>query len=291
MSRRTLRALGGLVLLVALTAAGALAAAAWDIRRQSELVRLGTLKVDYVLLPGAFTSLAPFGPDFGVGSEGTVFLRAAPGLAALDAGRPPAVLKTVRPVDSLAVGKDGAVLTVSRGFLGTLGVDGEPVQGVPLPYDNARVAPSSRAGAAYLFEGAGDDFRLYRFFASGAYQVLARSDTPFVAAADSGDDVFAATASHIVKLSARGPQVLFQVPADAAFPPIVSIAVAEDGLVFFSTERKVYAVLGGSAASVVGDSGGSLRWRDGRLYVLDSRRRLLYAAHPADRSMFQATGP
>jgi len=59
--------------------------------------------------------------------------------------------------------------------------------------------------------------------------------------------------------------------------------------VFIATADRVYAALAGNAVSIVNDSGGALRWRDGRLYVLDPIRRLVYALSPADRTMFAET--
>lgn len=283
-----LKLVGAVVVVLALIAAVAVAAAVQPLRQQSELASLGSLDVEYVLLPVAFDSLGALGVDYGVASTGAVFLRTSGGLAAIESGGGPEEMEMAQPVDSLAVGQDDAMLTVAHGFLGVLGEDQRPVEGTPLPYEGARVAPSAHAGAVYLYGGGIGDFRLYRFFSDGTYELLARSKDPIVAVADTLSMVVVATPGRVVKLTSAGAQVLFQAPEDTDFPPIVSVAAAPDGLLFVSTARRVYAALGGDAFSIVGDSGGQLRWRNGRLYVLDPVRRLLYILQPASRTMFQS---
>ncbi|MDE1940143.1 MAG: hypothetical protein KGI68_14065, partial [Alphaproteobacteria bacterium] len=63
--------------------------------------------------------------------------------------------------------------------------------------------------------------------------------------------------------------------------PIRSLAVTADGVILFSTDAKVYALLGPNALSIVNNAGGTLRVRNGSLYVLDRQRKILFSLHPA----------
>lgn len=67
--------------------------------------------------------------------------------------------------------------------------------------------------------------------------------------------------------------------------PIRSLAVTDDDVVVFSTNTKVYALVGPNAVSIVNDAGGTLRVRSGVLYVLDRRRRILFSMSPASAQL------
>jgi hypothetical protein len=167
--------------------------------------------------------------------------------------------------------------------------DPASLHGFVLPYDQARVAPSVRPGVVYLFGGAPQGAqRLYRFTDAGTLNVLLDSPEPIVAAADTAQDVYAATPRMVVKLGDTAPEAVFRAPDDPAWGPIVSIAAAPDGLLFVSTPKRVYAVFRRRAVSIVNDSGGSLRLSGQSLYVLDRGRGLLYALSPASPAMFGA---
>ena len=257
-------------------------------RSLSAVAHLASLDVDYLTLPDVLRKISPVGRDFGVTSSGVVLLQSANGLTAVDTGGPSDFSGGHTVPDSFAIDVNDRMLTIAGGFLGVLDESGDPVPGVPLPYDDARLAPSAQAGAVYLFGGREGDFRLYRFIEDGSYQVLLTSSEPIVAAADSESKVYAATAGAIYVLDPGGgpSSVLFTAPADDGWGPIQSLAVGSDGLVFFSTPSRVYALAGGEALSIVNDSGGTLRTRDGKLYVLDQTRGLLYTLSPATAQMF-----
>jgi hypothetical protein len=177
------------------------------------------------------------------------------------------------------------MLTVSGGYFGMLDENGDLVQGIPLPSPDVQLAPSVHEGATYLFGKSGDHHRLYRFIDDGTLQVLLESGQPIVAAADSETAMFAATSSAILRITAGTPETLFTAPDDFA-GPIRSLAVTADGIVLFATDARVYALLGPDALSIVNDAGGSIRVRDGSLYVLDPTRQLLFRLRPASAQLF-----
>jgi len=288
-ARRRLTWTGAIALALATMLGLSLWRAAQAEARATSLSALAALKTEVVLAPRGFEALAPRGADFAVDSDRTVFLATDQGPAAFQqlAGGVER-LRTAKPLDSLAVGQDDTLITVSGGYLGVASAQGEAYEALPLPRDDLRLAPGN-GGSVYLYGGHGSDFRVYRFQSDYRYDVLAKTDAPIVGVAETGNDLLIATARHVIRLTAQGPQMVFKAPADPAFGPITSVAGSPDGLVFIATADRVYAALAGNAVSIVNDSGGALRWRDGRLYVLDPIRRLVYALSPADRTMFAET--
>jgi hypothetical protein len=259
----------------------------------ADLTHLGSLRLDVRLSPPEFATVAPTADDFGVASDGGVFLSSGRGVVEVEPGdRPGLVLGAAETgPDSLAVGADDAMPTIAKGFLGVLGDDGQPVAGVPMLCDQQRVAPSARPGAFYLLCNKDGQGFVYRFLSAGTVEKLFATDTPLVAVTDTPGDVYVATPHLVLKLGEGGSRIVFQSPSDATFPPIVSIAASSDGLLFIGTADRVYVSVGGSALSIVNDSGGSLRWRNDALYVLDRQRGMLYALSPATTAMFdQASG-
>jgi hypothetical protein len=65
------------------------------------------------------------------------------------------------------------------------------------------------------------------------------------------------------------------------------LAVTPDGLVLFSTDSKVYALLGPNALSIVNNAGGTLRQQGDVLYVLDPKRKLWFSLSPASMALFK----
>jgi hypothetical protein len=264
-------------------------------RDQTAVATIGTAHVEQILGPRVFDGLGgPIGPDFGVTSAG-----AQPPAVALSVG---GVLRVEDSLDALprtrkitvaasqpssfALDTDGTMLAVADGYLGVLDQNGVVAHSLPLAFDGMRLAPSTRPGFIYLFGGANDDFRLYRLVADGTLQVVLQSKEPIVAAADNGDDIYAATPTRILRLKAGAPDILFKTPDDFA-GPIRSLAVTDDGMVIFSTDAKVYALLGPNALSIVNDAGGFVRVREGALYVLDPARKLLFRLTPASSSLVE----
>ncbi|MCX7041693.1 MAG: hypothetical protein NT117_03185 [Gammaproteobacteria bacterium] len=254
----------------------------------AEIEVASAASVRHLLAPADFPAGA-IGEDFGVANPSTVAFMVGGRLSAaenLDAAIPHVAWIQVQGEQprSFALDADGALLAVTDAYFGLLDEQGKVGQAVPLPYPGMRLAPAQRAGAIYLFGGADGDWRLYRFLADGGLQVVLRADQPIVAVADSGKDIYAATAGVIMRIRPGTPEMLFAAPQGWQ---LRSLAVAEDGQVFFSTQDKVYALLGPNAISIVNDAGGSLRVRDGALYVLDPRRRLLFDLRPASSQLFK----
>lgn len=252
----------------------------------AQVAAIGTARVEALVWPADFDKAGgAIGPDFGVGPDGRAALAVGGRVFATRVSapaRPPLVPVQVQgdPPSSLAVDEAGDMLGVAGGFAGVMDEDGRFTQSLPLPYPTMRVAPSSEAGVVFLYGGAAGDDRLYGLIDDGRLQVLLQSSAPIVGAAGGRDAVYAATPTAVLRLKAGEPDILFRTPPDFK-GPIRSIAVGPDGLIFFSTATRVYALLGPNALSIVNDAGGSLRVRDRALYVLDPRRRLLLRVSPA----------
>jgi len=260
----------------------------WQVRRSTAITRLGTLAITYYLPPDGLAALAPVQPDFGVAGSGDIFLQTGKGLVDVAPdGETSLVHAPGRPaLTSLAIGADDAMLTVAGDYLGNLNANGVPVLGAPLPYPGARVAPSARPGIVYLFCRVPWGWRAYRFFESGTFQKLFQFDVPIVSIADTKDALYVASARLVVKVSKSGGEMVFRLPGDQPKTAITSIAASADGLLFVATRDSIYVAVGKGALTIVNDSGGEIRWRDGALYVHDPQRRLLYAIKPATAAMF-----
>lgn len=287
--RRRCRLLAAVLVMVAACVgvfAVAMAVQFTRLREETALTHLAGLRSEVLLDPAELRALGPLGADFDVAADGSVLFAAADGLheAMPGAGIATALRLPVTP-DSFAFDRGGALLVTADGFLGRIGADGGAVPGVPLPDIGARLSPSLRPGAVYLIATHLGGARLYRFFEDGRYQVLLESDRPLVAATDDREHVYAATTDMIVRLAEPQPIVMFKAP-DGEWPGIRSLAATDEGLLLFSTPEKVFALRNGVALSIINDSGGDLRVRDGRLYVLDGRRALLYSLSPASATMF-----
>lgn len=264
-------------------------------RAASAVAVVGAARVTHILGPRDFESAGTaIGSDFGVTGKAAIVFSVDDALRVVDDidSSPPRIraiaLAGSRP-ESFALDPDGTLLAVAGGYFGALDEDAHVVPAVPLPDLGMRLAPSVHKGAVYMFGGAQKDFRLYRFITDGTLQVLLDSQQPIVAAADNQRSVYAATASTIVRIEAVRPEILFRVPDGDFGGPIRSLAVTEDDLVIFSTDTMVYILLGPNALSIVNDAGGTLRLRDGALYVLDPRRRLLFSLRPASFELFAKT--
>jgi hypothetical protein len=282
------------VIVLGLLALGAafLAVDVLDDRAASAVAHLASLKLDIRLTPLSLRRLDRVGEDFGVNGSGDVFVSLGGGFGQVGAGGAGLRLAAAPggTISSLALDSAGHMLAVSDGYLGVLTSNPKSLHALVLPYEGARLAPSVRPGAVYLFGGAGGHQRLYRFTDSGGLAVLLDSEEPLTAVADTATDVYVATARRVVRLDRDGVRTVFQAPDDPAWGPLVSIALGPDGLLFVSTPSQVYAVLKRRALSIVNDSGGALRVRGDALHVLDRRRGLLYALSPATAAMFKGAG-
>ena len=288
----------GIAVLLAVGALAAIVIAglsdALEERQATALTAVGGARVEQVLGPRDFERFTKFiSADFGVAPDGAVVFLADRGLRVADPRRAPIVddiqLAASAP-DSFALDVDGTMLTVANGYFGMLDQNGELLRSIPLPYGTARLAPSVHEGAAYMFGGGPDSYRLYRFIDDGTLQILLDSELPIVAAADSEESVYAATPWTIVRVSNDTAAVVFSLREGDPAGPIRSIAATEDGLVLFSTDNKVFALLGGNTAlSIVNDAGGAIRVRNGKLYLLDPYRRLLASVSPASKALLEGS--
>lgn len=231
--------------------------------------------------------------DFGVANANTVAvlvdgrLHVAEALGAAGARVREIDVQGAQP-GSFALDAQGELLAISNGFFGALDAKGRIGEAVPLPDTDMRLAPSARAGAVYLFGGAGGEWRLYRFLADGSLQIVMQSDQQIVAVADAGEEIYVATTRAILRIRPVEPELLFAVPEGWT---LRSLAVGADGQLFFATDAKVYGLIGPDAISIVNDAGGSLRVHDDVLYVLDPRRRLLFDLRPANTQLFRELTP
>jgi hypothetical protein len=261
-------ALAAIVLLIALWTAEWIVQIV-RLRDEAALSHLAGLRSEVLLDPETLRALPPLDADFDVASDGSVLFASGGRLYETmpDSG---ATVELPLPakLQSFAFDRGGALLTVSEGFLGRVDAEGRIVSGVPLPEGEARLSPSLHPGATYLIAAYREGSRLYRFLDDGSYQALLESDQPLIAAADDRDHVYAATGGMIVRLADPKPIVVFKVPDGAAWGPIRSLTAGEDGLLLFSTRDKIFALRDGVALSIVNDSGGALRMRDGRAYSL-----------------------
>ena len=287
------RIVGWLVAVVGLAAVIALGSGLRDalaVRAATAVTAIGGARIELLLGPRDFAALGGGpGRELGVTHAGAIVFRIGPALRVVDPARAPlpatSELALSAVLDSFALDPNGTMLTVSGGFFGMVNERGELVQGVPLPAPDLQLAPSRHEGATYLFGKTGDHHRLYRFIDDGTLQVLLESEQPIVAAADSELATFAATGSTILRIKAGAPETLFTAPEEFA-GPIRSLAVTDDDIVLFATDAKIYALLGLNALSIVNDAGGTIRVRDGVLYVLDPARRLLFTLRPASAQLF-----
>lgn len=262
-------------------------------RQAYSITRIGGLEINYILGPADFVQPGTFGEDFDITSSSDLIVRFADALyqiAAAGSVTSSLPVKGAVP-QSMAVDNGDALLAVAGGYFGVFNQEGEVVQGVPLPDAEARLARSVDSGVVYLFGGKDRDQRLYRFQEEGTFQVLLESNVPIRAVADTRNAIYFATDRYIGRLDTPSPLLLFRAPTEPEWGRIVSIAVAsDDELLFFSTETRVYAWHRGVAISIINNSGGTLRLRGDKLYVLDRKRALLYSARPASRVLFREAG-
>ena len=261
-------------------------------RRQSEIEVVSTLTVDYVLDPtDARWRASPFAADFDITSSSSVVLRNGNFLYEIAHNSGDTAFSVVKvngaPVDSLAIDNDDTLLTVAGGYFGMLDSNGDAVDAVPLPMEGMRLARSALDGVIYLYGGDNSDYRLYSFADNGAFRVLVQLDEPIVAVADNQKSIYIATGTRIFRLRNQHLAQLLKASEGEIGESIVSVAATpEDDLVLFSTPSRTYGLRKGVAVSIVNNSGGALRLRGDKLYVLDPRRGLLYTLTPANGGHF-----
>lgn len=283
-ARGPLTVIGGVALAAAVLLAGQVAFTAASERKVMSVAAARIVSVRHYAGPLAIQRLGRLGRDFDATASGTLILRVENRLVALRPDGGVQVLPSKGPAaDSFALDTGDNLLTVAGGYFGRLTEAGEALPAVPLPYDDARLARSIHPGAVYLFGGRGGEQRLYRFWDTGNFEVLLASPTPILGVTDTAKAVYVAEADRVVRLDGRGAVPVFRIPSGSELGPIVSVAATADGQVLVSTASHVFAIGGGAAATLVNDSGGELRARGDRVYVLDRTRGLIYALDPAAR--------
>ncbi|HKP75600.1 MAG TPA: hypothetical protein VJT67_08660 [Longimicrobiaceae bacterium] len=195
-------------------------------------------------------------------------------------------------LDQFTVDAGGVILVVRGASLLQVTGAGALAPVAPLPDSAMRVAPSREPGFVYLLSNrdfdrddhgpdAGTTLTGSVFLLSdhdGGVRRVARLASAPVALSEGADGYYLATdeGDLIQVLGARKRRVFSLPPAypgsggEFGLTPIESIAATDDPrLIFFSTRTTVYALLGGSAVPVTRNLGGTVRWRDGVLFVLD----------------------
>lgn len=273
-ARRWVRILAALLVAVALF----VIYDAWRAREESALAANAAIEITYVGLPDTLHKLGVLAPGFDVDKEGSVLVvPGSGGLAMIDQDRD--LWREAaggRRFDSAAF--DGTtILATSGGFFGRINDQGRFDEGVPLPYNAARLFRSADPGVVYLAGGYLGEWRLYRFEEQGRYRIVLATDAEIVGAVDGNGAVWVATRARLLKLDSRGTHVAFIAPHDPPFGFISSLALTPNGDPLVATDKAVWIVNPrGEANTLINNAGGELRQLGRRTYVLDRRRELLF---------------
>jgi hypothetical protein len=235
------------------------------------------ISADYILAPTGADPLSDItSEDFDVTPDGAVLIGGETGLLALkldDGGLQAQQLADQVPGSFTSDGQ-GAMLTISDGYFGQL-ENGQFSKLVPLPYQRMRLMPSSLPAVVYLIGGEGDYAgRVYTFTDDGIARILAEVPEPVVAVCDNEHSVYLASKHALFRVNGQEIQVVMHLPDSVG--EIVSLAAApDDRAIFFSTDQETFIVSGKSAIALTRDLGGTLRERNGRLYIWSRERHLL----------------
>jgi hypothetical protein len=188
-------------------------------------------------------------------------------------------------IESFALDRGNAVLTIAAQHFGQLEDDGSSSQAFPLPSPDMKIAASAIAGHVYLFGGTGASARrLYALDEDGGIDIIAELPDPIVAVADSLVAVYVATTDVIYRLTPKNAVIRLSVKPETLGGPLYSLAASEDDkTLFFSTASQVFALQGSGAITLVDNAGGTLRWRTNRLFVWDHHRRLIFTLSASPR--------
>ncbi|MEJ8838109.1 hypothetical protein [Ramlibacter sp. AN1133] len=264
------------LLALAIVAVYGLGKTAWlaqELRASTAFSVREGIQVDRRLEAHEFAALGLTLPDFAVTDNGAFVL--STGAAIYEFGTNGAEEHRVEgpSLSSFTVDADGTVLTIAGGFLGRLDAEHRPVQAIPMPFAEARLAPGVTPGTALLYGRDTESSRLYRVHSDGRFEVLLETAKPIVAVAESRAAVYVATSVALLRMD--GNEAPSALTLDES--PVLSIAVlADDAMAFVATRNSVLVWRGGAMRSLVNGSGGMLRTRDGSLYVLDQPRGMAY---------------
>jgi len=252
---------------------------------------LDGVDVQYVITPAVASAVSDrIGFDLEVMDAGTIIVRGSDALVALDSRggfmEATTLESTTPPPDSFAVDRGPTMLVVKDRFFGLLQETGYS-QAIPLPADGMRLASSSNPGTVYLFGSVGDNsHRLYTFYEDGVLDVLLELPVPIVGVADNRHAIYVATAREIVRVKLHEVSLVLRLSDSER--SIVSIAAgADDRTIYFSSADRVTAFSGLVGIPIVTNAGGTLRMRDGKLYLLDSNRNFLAILSGLDQALRQ----
>lgn len=182
-------------------------------------------------------------------------------------------------LQSLALDADGAVLTLTASGLGQFTTEGgggiAEVAGFPAG-PGARLAPATRGRHVFLYGGTGEQGfgnKVVEIGSDGNVTYVARTESPVTAICDGPEALYFATGDAIFAIHNDKLQLIIRLPEGS--PAIVSLAVQSDGGVYFATSDGVWLLRNKIAVEVLNGLGGTLRERNGVLYVLDPSRRVL----------------
>jgi hypothetical protein len=235
------------------------------------------ISVDYILSPTHADQLNDLASqEFDVTPDGVVLIGSHAGLLALKSSNDGLQVEQLaeQAPDSFAADGQGTTLTISAQYFGEL-EDGQFSKLVPLPHPGMRLMPSSLTEIVYLIGGE-DEYagRVYTFSGDGIARIIAEVPEPVVAVCDNATNVYLASKHTIFRVAAREIQVVIRLPDSVG--EIVSLAAApDDRAVYFSTEKETFVVSGLSAIALTRDLGGTIRERDGKLYIWSPQRHLL----------------
>jgi hypothetical protein len=266
------------VLVLLVVAAAALAVGAVRQQQRSAVAANAALDLTFIAPSGALARLGELAPDFDVDSRGNVLLVPQSGGLAMidDDGALDSEPAGNRRFDSAAFDGD-TILGTSGGYFGRLNAAGLFDEGVPLPYNAARLFRTVDPGTVYLVGQYQGEWRIYRFAEQGKYRIVLASIEPIVAVADGPRAVWAATPARVLKLDATGAHAAFVAPKGPGFGAITGLAISPNGDPIIATDHAVWiANARGEADTLVNDAGGELRQRGQRTYVLDRKRGLLF---------------
>jgi len=265
------------LLVLGALAAGSALIGAYRTRNESAVAFNSALDLTFVALGGTLADLGQVAPGFDVDDRGNVLLAPQSGGLAIigDDGDLDRESVGGRRFDSAAFDR-GTILGTSGGYFGRLNADGLFDEGVPLPYNAARLFRTADAGTVYLVGEYQGEWRIYRFAERGDYRIVLASDEAIVAVVDGPKAVWVATPTRILRLDATGTHSVFVAPKDPAFGPITGLAISPNGDPLFATANAVWiADSRGEADTLVNNAGGELRQRGSRTYLLDRTRGLL----------------
>ncbi|HUQ01488.1 MAG TPA: hypothetical protein VM261_03285 [Kofleriaceae bacterium] len=178
------------------------------------------------------------------------------------------------PVDAFAYTPDGLLMTVRGNQLSYLAASGTLESLIELP--SAGMGIAAGADSMFLFErqSATRRFGLFELAPGKKARLLLESPEPIDAVAHAGPRVLLVSGGAVFEATPEQPmRVLAHLPGARRIQSVA--ADSASGRVYFSDGAAVFAVKDGCVGVVSSTLGGTLRVRDGALFVFDAKRRVL----------------